>query len=99
MADEVVGEERHRPCAFQPRREFSEESIKELSDSIKEQGVLTPLLVRRNGDGFELIAGERRTLASILAGKEDIPAKILTVKPSSLKISLLQWIENIERTI
>src|SRR5690349_15901070 len=47
-----------RPCPFQPRKDFSEESLRELADSIKEQGVVQPLVVRQVGTDFELIAGE-----------------------------------------
>ena len=65
--------------------------------SIIAQGIINPIVVYKNGDQYRLIAGERRTLASILAKKEDIPSKVLTAKPDPLKLSLLQWIENIER--
>src|SRR3954470_19412228 len=61
---EKVAVGRIRPCSLQPRKSFSEEAIRELADSIKEQGVLTPLWVRRNGEGYELIAGERRWRAA-----------------------------------
>src|SRR5688500_5248192 len=70
---ERVAVSRIRPCSFQPRKSFSEESIKELAESLKEQGVLTPLLVRRNGEGFELIAGERRWRAAQAAGLAEVP--------------------------
>jgi ParB family chromosome partitioning protein len=68
-----------------------------LSNSIKEQGIINPVLVYKHGDKYRLIAGERRTLASILAGKSEVQAKILDTKPEELKISLLQWMENVER--
>lgn len=72
-------------------------SLQSMSHSIKEQGIINPIVVYKYGEKYRLVAGERRTLASILAGKLDIQAKILSSKPSELKISLLQWIENIER--
>ncbi|MFZ2485644.1 MAG: ParB/RepB/Spo0J family partition protein [Candidatus Rickettsiella isopodorum] len=72
-------------------------SLDSMVKSIIEQGVINPIVVYKNGDQYRLIAGERRTLASILAKKEDIPSKVLTAKPDPLKLSLLQWIENIER--
>jgi len=72
-------------------------SLHSISHSIKEQGIINPVVVYKHGEKYRLVAGERRTLASILAGKIDIQAKILDSKPSELKISLLQWIENIER--
>ncbi|HCP39648.1 MAG TPA: chromosome partitioning protein ParB, partial [Verrucomicrobiales bacterium] len=49
-----------RPCPFQPRREFEASALEELSDSIREQGLIQPLVVRRKSDHWELIAGERR---------------------------------------
>lgn len=73
-------------------------ALQSLSHSIKEQGVINPIVVYKHGDGYRLVAGERRTLASILANKNDIQAKILESKPSELRISLMQWIENIERS-
>jgi len=72
-------------------------SLQSISHSIKEQGIINPIVVYKFGEKYRLVAGERRTLASIIAGKIDIQAKILDSKPSELKISLLQWIENIER--
>lgn len=72
-------------------------SLQSLANSIKEQGIINPVVVYKYGDKYRLIAGERRTLASVMAGKLEIQAKILDVKPNELKISLLQWIENIER--
>lgn len=79
------------------RKHNEKESLSSIAKSIAEQGVINPILVYKNNENYKLIAGERRTLASIIAGKEDIPAKILESKPSPLKISQLQWIENIER--
>ena len=64
------------PNRFQPRIKFSEESINELANSIKEHGVIQPIVVRRIGDKYEIIAGERRYKASHIAGKETIPAII-----------------------
>lgn len=79
-------------------RKFEEKnSLTTLSNSIQEQGIINPILVYKHGERYRLIAGERRTLASILAGKSEVQAKILDKKPSELKISLLQWMENVER--
>lgn len=79
-------------------RKLSElDSLQSMASSIKAQGIINPITVYKHGEKYRLIAGERRTLASILAGKTDIQAKILDDKPDALKISLLQWIENIER--
>lgn len=79
------------------RKNFDKETLNSLTKSIKEQGIINPIVVYKHNEQYRLIAGERRTLASIMAGKEDIPAKILTKKPDPLKLSLIQWIENIER--
>lgn len=74
------------------------ENLHTMANSIREQGIINPIVVYKFGDKYRLIAGERRTLASCLAGKLDIQAKILDAKPSALKISQLQWIENVERS-
>src|SRR4051794_21476012 len=57
---ERIALSRIRPCSFQPRKTFSDDALRELADSIKEQGIVQPLIVRDRGDHFELIAGERR---------------------------------------
>lgn len=62
-----------KPCKFQPRKEFDEEALKSLAQSIKDKGVLQPLLVRKTDTGYELIAGERRWRASQIAGLQKIP--------------------------
>jgi ParB family chromosome partitioning protein len=84
------------PGKEQPRKVFNEIALKELSASIKEKGVLQPVLVSRTGDGsFNLIAGERRWRASVLAGLKKIPAIIKNVDSrDSLELAL---IENIQR--
>jgi len=84
------------PGKQQPRRVFQEEALKGLSVSIKEKGVLQPIIVSRTGDGtFNLIAGERRWRASMLAGLKKIPALIKNVaSKDALEIAL---IENIQR--
>lgn len=73
-------------------------SLQSLSASITDQGIINPVLVYERNSMYRLIAGERRTLASILANKTDIQAKILDSNPDELKIRILQWIENIERS-
>lgn len=80
---------------FQPRTHFNEDALEELSNSIKELGVIQPVTVRKKGDRFELIAGERRFRASQLAGLETIPAYVrLADDQESLEIAL---VENIQR--
>lgn len=80
------------------RKVKEKETLKTLANSIKEQGVLNPIIVYKFGEKYRLIAGERRTLASILCGQENIQARVWDGKPSQLTLSLLQWIENVERT-
>jgi ParB family chromosome partitioning protein len=80
---------------FQPRTNFNEETLEELSQSVKELGVIQPITVRKKGDGFELIAGERRFKASEMAGLKTIPAFIrLADDQESLEMAL---VENIQR--
>jgi len=89
------GIEEVQPNPFQPRKTFSDEQLQELVDSIREKGILQPLLVRRKSDGYELIAGERRWRAAQRAGLREIPILVRDVSDSEmLEISL---IENIQR--
>jgi ParB family chromosome partitioning protein len=84
-----------RPNPYQPRKEFDENGLKELANSIKENGVFQPILVRKSLSGYELVAGERRLRASKLAGKNEIPAIIVDFDDRQMmEISLL---ENIQR--
>lgn len=79
----------------QPRHVFPEEAMADLTESIKQRGVLQPLLVRRLGDGYELIAGERRLRASTAAGLAEVPVIIIEATDhDSLEIAL---IENVQR--
>ncbi len=83
------------PNRFQPRIKFNEDSIIELSESIKEHGVIQPIIVRPIGDKYEIIAGERRYKASVLAGKDTIPAIISSFNDKdSAEVAL---IENVQR--
>lgn len=83
------------PNKAQPRKSFDEASLKELSDSIREKGVIEPLIVRRSIDGYELVAGERRWRASRMAGLEEVPAVIIdATDEESLELAI---IENIQR--
>ena len=84
-----------RPNRFQPRATFSEEDLQELADSIKTQGVLQPLLVRKDDTGYELIAGERRLRAAKRTGLSQVPVVIKRVTDDQLlEMSL---VENIQR--
>jgi len=80
-----------KPNPYQPREIFDEEKLQELADSIKEHGVFTPVLVRRVVDGYELVAGERRTKAAEIAGLTEIPAIIVDFNDDQMmEISLLE---------
>ena len=83
------------PSPYQPRQEFSEEEIEMLAQSVEKHGLLQPLLVRRKGDKFELIAGERRLRALKKLGKETAPAIVLEV--SDTEAMALAIVENIQR--
>lgn len=87
--------ERIRPNAQQPRTRFDDNELGNLAASIKENGVVQPILVRKSLDGYELVAGERRWRASQLAGLETIPAVVRKIDDGKLlEIALL---ENIQR--
>jgi ParB family chromosome partitioning protein len=85
-----------QPNPFQPRREFDPDKLQELTNSIRRSGVMTAISVRRFGDGFQLISGERRVRASIEAGLTEIPALILDIK-SDREMMELSLVENIQR--
>jgi ParB family transcriptional regulator, chromosome partitioning protein len=90
-----VQSEQIKPNPFQPRENFDSQSIEELAQSIKEKGVIQPLLVRRRGDNYELIAGERRLRAANSLGLNEIPIIVREVSDQdSLELAL---IENIQR--
>lgn len=83
------------PNRFQPRIKFNEDAILELSESIKEHGVIQPIVVRQIDDKYEIIAGERRYKASLMAGKQTIPAIITDLNDrDSAEVAL---IENVQR--
>jgi len=83
------------PNPNQPRKTFHEESISELSESIKEHGVLSPIIVRPSGEKYEIIAGERRFRAAGEAGLKEVPAIIKKVSDDDAKV--ISLIENIQR--
>lgn len=84
-----------RPNPAQPRRIFREEALTELADSIRRHGILQPLSVRRVGTGYELIAGERRLRAGVLAGLAEIPCIIMSMDEEESGAAAL--IENLQR--
>ena len=83
------------PNPFQPRKTFSDESLKQLSESILEHGLLQPIIVYQDNDKYSLIAGERRLRASKMAGKKTIRAIVVEINIS--KLHELALIENIQR--
>ena len=84
-----------RSNPYQPRKTFNEESLRELADSIKEYGVVEPIIVKKSVKGYEIVAGERRTKAAKMAGLTTIPAIVKDFSDSDMmEIALL---ENIQR--
>lgn len=73
------------------------ESLQSLAETIKMKGIINPVVVYKYLENYRLVAGERRYLASIIAGKEDVQARIISQRPKGLDLRLLQWIENTER--
>ena len=84
-----------RPNPAQPRKIFRPEALDELSDSIRQHGILQPLSVRRSGNGYELIAGERRLRAAELAGITDIPCIIMSM--DDRESGMAAMVENLQR--
>jgi ParB family chromosome partitioning protein len=90
-----IAVERITPSPFQPRRTFDEGKIDELAASIRNQGIIQPLVVRPHGDGFELIAGERRWRAAMRAGLARVPVVIRNASDhEALQLAL---VENLQR--
>ena len=84
-----------RPNPSQPRKVFREEALEELADSIRRHGILQPLSVRRVGNGYELIAGERRLRAAQLAGLSELPCLVL--KMDDRESGVAAMVENLQR--
>ena len=87
--DEII------PNRFQPRLAFDEKELNELADSIKMHGIIQPLVLRRIGDKYEIIAGERRYKASVLAGLTQVPALIMNIDDQ--KSAEVAVVENLQR--
>jgi ParB family chromosome partitioning protein len=86
---------RIRPSPFQPRKDFTDDALRELADSIREQGVVQPLIVRAKPDHLELIAGERRWRASQMAGLAEVP--VIVREATDTEALELALIENLQR--
>ncbi len=87
--------ERVHPCPLQPRKDFSPEALRELADSIKEQGIVQPLIVRERNGHLELIAGERRWRAAQLLGLSEVP--VILREADDRAVLELALIENLQR--
>lgn len=87
--------ERIKPNPFQPRREISEDKIDELAQSIKASGLIQPIVVRRTGNGYQLVVGERRFLACKRLGWKKISAAVKTLTDNDMATTAL--IENLQR--
>ena len=83
------------PSTFQPRKDFGREALQELTDSIRQHGIIQPLIVRQAGTRFELIAGERRLRAAQEVGLVSVPAIVRTA--NDLEVLELSLIENLQR--
>lgn len=73
------------------------ERLKELAHTIKTSGVINPVVVYKLGEVYRVVAGERRCLASILAGKQEVEARVFNEKPKGFELKLIQWVENTAR--
>lgn len=93
--EQIVKLSKIEPNREQPRKRFSEKELQELADSIKQFGVLQPLLVKKNGDYYEIIAGERRWRAAKLAGLKEVP--VVVREYTEKEIVEIALIENIQR--
>ena len=83
------------PNPRQPRRDFDAEALAELAESIRENGVITPITLRKTGDTYQIIAGERRWRAARMAGLHEVPAMVLDVDEDTAYA--LALIENLQR--
>lgn len=91
----LIAVDQIRANRFQPRLQFDEETLQELAESIKENGLLQPIVVRKDEKGYEIIAGERRFRACVLAGFSEVPC--LVMEPNDLQSAQLALVENIQR--
>src|SRR5512140_1061108 len=83
------------PCPFQPRKDFSPETLREMADSIRAQGIVQPLIVRERNGHLELIAGERRWRAAQMLGLSDVP--VILREADDRTVLELALIENLQR--
>ncbi|HEX2548946.1 MAG TPA: ParB/RepB/Spo0J family partition protein [Gammaproteobacteria bacterium] len=83
--------------ALYERKSLELEKLKELAHTIESSGVINPIVVYKRGEFYRVVAGERRTLASMLANKLEIEARVFNEKPKGFELKLIQWIENTAR--
>ena len=91
-----ISPEKIVPSPYQPRREFDYYELLQLAESIRKNGLIQPVTVRKRNERYELISGERRLRASLFAGLKEIPC--IVVRASDRECSLMCLIENIQRT-
>lgn len=91
----VVSIDEIRPNPYQPRVEFDDEALMELSQSIRENGLIHPITVRKEKDGYEIVAGERRYRAMKIAGMLDIP--VIVIDADEVQMAEMALVENIQR--
>jgi len=92
----VIPLDRIAPNPMQPRQRFDEVALAELAESVRQNGLVQPLVVRKDGNGFTLVAGERRYRASRMAGLEKVPAVIMD-ELNDVRMLELALVENIQR--
>src|SRR3990167_3752042 len=95
LLDIRQGLKREDPLFSQKQDEL--ERLKELAVTIESSGVINPVVVYKRGEVYRVVAGERRCLASILAGKHEVDARVFNEKPKGFDLKLVQWIENTAR--
>ena len=83
------------PNPFQPRKQFDESKLAELADSIKQHGIVQPLVVRQKGDSYELVVGQRRLEAARMIGLEKVPVIVKSLK--DIEMVQVALIENLQR--
>lgn len=91
----ICGIEELYPNPFQPRKNFDDESQKQLVESLKQSGIIQPIVVRKTGKGYEIIAGERRWRAAQAGGLRDVP--IIIREAADREVAELSLVENIQR--
>lgn len=91
----IVSIDEIRPNPYQPRIDFDDEALMELSQSIRENGLIHPITVRQEKDGYEIVAGERRYRAMKIAGMIDIP--VIVIDADEVQMAEMALVENIQR--